>query len=145
MTPPISDNWHQTNQVVMAVQTAEIKQSNLTDPPALHLSCNLVNIARGRCNVIVTAATADSDSDAGNKVIGSLTIEVSRPVMLAELSVPVPLWDLLVTRLAAQTPRPLSLQLTIEKNLAVSIEGDLRINEEIKVDIADIAFTLPLK
>ncbi len=128
----------------MAVQTAEIKQSNLTDPPALHLSCNLVNIARGRCNVIVTAA-ADTDSDAGNKVIGSLTIEVSRPVMLAELSVPVTLWDLLVTRLAVQTPRPLSLQLTIEKNLAVSIEGDLRINEEIKVDIADIAFTLPLK
>jgi len=144
MTPPISDNWHQTNQVVMAVQTAEIKQSNLTDPPALHLSCNLVNIARGRCNVIVTAA-ADTDSGAGNKVIGSLTIEVSRPVMLAELSVPVTLWDLLVTRLAVQTPRPLSLQLTIEKNLAVSIEGDLRINEEIKVDIADIAFTLPLK
>jgi len=144
MTPPMSDNWHQTNQVVMAVQTAEIKQSNLTAPPALHLSCNLVNIARGHCNVIVTAA-AGADPDAENRVIGSLTIEVNRPVMLAELSVPLTLWDLLVTRLAVQTPRPLSLQLTIEKNLAVSIEGDLRINEETKVDIADIAFTLPLK
>ena len=144
MTPPMSDNWHQTNQVVMAVQTAEIKQSNLTAPPALHLSCNLVNIARGHCNVIVTAA-AGADPDAENRVIGSLTIEVNRPVMLAELSVPLTLWDLLVTRLAVQTPRPLSLQLTIEKNLAVSIEGDLRIDEETKVDISDIAFTLPLK
>ena len=142
MTPPMSDNWHQTNQVVMAVQTAEIKQSNLTAPPALHLSCNLVNIARGHCNVIVTA---DADLGTGHKVIGNLTIEVSRPVMQAELSVPMTLWDLLVTRLAVQTPRPLSLQLTIEQNLAVSIEGDLRIDEETKVDIADIAFTLPLK
>ena len=62
MTPPMSDNWHQTNQVVMAVQTAEIKQSNLTAPPALHLSCNLVNIARGHCNVIVTA---DAGADSG--------------------------------------------------------------------------------
>ncbi|MGC6496491.1 MAG: hypothetical protein ACON4I_01120 [Candidatus Puniceispirillaceae bacterium] len=138
----MSDNWHQTNQVVMAVQTAEIKQSNLTAPPALHLSCNLVNIARGHCNVVVTA---DADSGTAHKVIGNLTIEVSRPVMQAELSVPMTLWDLLVTRLAVQTPRPLSLQLTIEQNLAVSIEGDLRIDEETKVDIADIAFTLPLK
>jgi len=142
MTPPMSDNWHQTNQVVMAVQTAEIKQSNLTATPALHLSCNLVNIARGHCNVIVTAG---ADSGTANKVIGNLTIEVSRPVMQAELSVPMTLWDLLVTRLAVQTPRPLSLQLTIEQNLAVSIEGDLRIDKETKVDIADIAFTLPLK
>ena len=140
----MSDNWHQTNQVVMAVQTAEIKQSNLTAPPALHLSCNLVNIARGHCNVIVTTA-ADAASCTGNECIGSLTIEVSRPVMVAYLSVPMTLWDLLVTRLAVQTPRPLSLQLTITRNLAVSIEGDLRIDEETKVDIADIAFTLPLK
>lgn len=144
MTPPMSDNWHQTNQVVMAVQTAEIKQSNLTAPPALHLSCNLVNIARGHCNVIVTADVG-ANSGTANKVIGNLTIEVSRPVMQAELSVPMTLWDLLVTRLAVQTPRPLSLQLTIEQNLAVSIEGDLRIDKETKVDIADIAFTLPLK
>tara|TARA_B100001093_G_scaffold458716_1_gene471336 strand:+ start:1828 stop:2262 length:435 start_codon:yes stop_codon:yes gene_type:complete len=144
MTPPMSDNWHQTNQVVMAVQTAEIKQSNLTAPPELHLSCNLVNIARGRCNAIVTAA-ASADSDTEIEVIGSLTIEVNRPVMLAELSVPMTLWDLLVARLAAQTPRPLSLQLTIARNLAVSIKGDLRIDEKTKVDIADIAFTLPLK
>ena len=144
MTPPMSDNWHQTDQVVMAVQTAEIKQSNLTARPALYLSCNLVNIARGHCNVIVTA-DAGSDPGTANKVIGNLTIEVSRPVMQAELSVPMTLWDLLVTRLAVQTPRPLSLQLTIEQNLAVSIEGDLRIDEETKVNIADIAFTLPLK
>ena len=144
MTPPMSDNWHQTNQVVMAVQTAEIKQSNLTGPPALHLSCNLVNIARGHCHVIVTA-DADAESGTRDKVIGNLTIEVSRPVMQAELSVPMTLWDLLVTRLAVQTPRPLSLQLTIEQNLAVTIEGDLRIDEKTKVDIADIAFTLPLK
>ena len=144
MNPPMSDNWHQTNQVVMSVQTAEIKQSNLTTPPALHLSCNLVNIARGHCNVIVTKAS-DAASDIENESIGSLTIEVSRPVMLADLSVPMTLWDLLVTRLAVQTPRPLSLQLTIARNLAVSIEGDLRIDEETKVDISDIAFTLPLK
>ena len=144
MTPPMSDNWHQTNQVVMAVQTAEIKQSNLTAPPTLHLSCNLVNIARGHCQVIVTA-DADAESGTRDKVIGNLTIEVSRPVMQAELSVTMSLWDLLVTRLAAQIPRPLSLQLTIKQNLAVSIEGDLRIDEKTKVDIADIAFTLPLK
>ena len=53
------------------------------------------------------------------------------------------LWDLLVTRLSCKRRAPVAAADT-EQNLAVSIEVDLRIDKETKVDIAHIAFTLPL-
>ena len=78
----MSGDWHQTEQIVMSVQTAELRQAGVADAPELHLSCSLVSIARGQCQLVVSRA--DSDTNCNNQTgvrIGSLLIEVNRPMM----------------------------------------------------------------
>ena len=136
----MDDSWHQTNQIVMAVQTAEIRQDGVESAPELHLSCSLVTIARGQCQLELQADEAMSGDG-----IGSLTIEVNRPMMRGRAGLPPALFDAIGRRLAASPPRPVSLTLNVDTQLAVSIEGDLRIDAETTIGIQDIAVTLPLR
>ena len=136
MTDP---DWQQIDHIVMAVQTAEIRQASVRDKPRLNLSCNLVNIARGQCHVEITS------SGAGTGAIGTLVIEIDRPVMRAMATLPAPLYELLVSRFANNTPRPIQLVMNIATKLAVSLEGDLRINAEMRIDVTDLSATMPLK
>ncbi len=151
----MSDDWHQTEQIVMAVQTAELRQAGVSDTPELHLSCNLVSIARGQCQLTVSAYDTPvgeqivGEQIAGEQIvgekIGSLLIEVNRPVMRGDVQVPNTLFAAIRERLAATPPRPISLTLCLDTKLAVSIEGDLRIDAEKTIGIQDMAVSLPLK
>jgi len=146
----MSDDWHQTEQIVMAVQTAELRQAGVSDTPELHLSCNLVSIARGQCQLTVSAYdTPVGEQIVGEQIvgekIGSLLIEVNRPVMRGDVQVPNTLFAAIRERLAATPPRPISLTLCLDTKLAVSIEGDLRIDAEKTIGIQDMAVSLPLK
>ena len=134
------DDWQQTDQIVMSVQAAELRHTGITEQPSLNLSCSLVNIARGQCMLEITAGTADTVSD-----IGRLMIEIDRPVMRGKATIPQSLYDTLLTRLASAPPRPISLSLSIATKLAVSLEGDLRIDEATEVTVTDLSVTLPLK
>ena len=139
------DNWQQTDQIVMSVQTAELRQPGISEQPRLHLSCSLVNIARGQCMLEIDAGRHGGADDAGMAAIGSLVIEIDRPVMRGTATIPQALYDSLVARLSSAPPRPISLSLTIATKLAVSLEGDLRINDVTEVTVTDLAVTLPLK
>ena len=124
----------------MAIQTAEIHHPRIEEQPRLHLSCSLVNIARGQCILDIQTNTSDPA-----KRVGSLFIEINRPVMQGELRIPKALFDSLVSRLANAPPRPISLNLTIATKLAVSLKGDLRINAATNVEVTDISVIIPLK
>ena len=142
----MSGDWHQTEQIVMSVQTAELRQAGVADAPELHLSCSLVSIARGQCQLVVSRA--DSDTNCNNQTgvrIGSLLIEVNRPMMRGAVHIPDVLFASIHERLAATPPRPVSLTLRLDTQLAVNIEGDLRIDAEKTIGIQDMAVTLPLK
>jgi hypothetical protein len=136
----MSDDWQQTDRIVMAVQTAEIRQTSVTSQPTLNLSCSLVNIARGQCLLEISSGETENGGD-----IGQLVIEIDRPVIRGHATIPGQLYDALLSRLASAPPRQISLNLSIASKLAVSLEGDLRINDETVVQVTDLAVTLPLK
>ena len=136
----MTDNWQQTDHIVMSVQTAELHQTGIGEKPTLNLSCSLVNIARGQCMLEIEAGNA-----ANKQEIGSLVIEIDRPVMRGRATIPQNLYDSLLARLSSTSPRPISLSLSISTKLAVSLEGDLRIDDETIVTVTDIAATLPLR
>ena len=106
----------------------------------LSLSCSLVNIARGQCLLDVHSGEAIADIG-----LGELVIEIGRPIMRGEVTIPETLYGRLMSCLVSTPPRPISFNLKIGAKLAVSVEGDLRIDEETKVAIVDIGTTLPLK
>ena len=141
----MNDEWQQTDQIVMSVQTAEIRQSGINEAPTLNLSCGLVNIARGQCFLKIEAEKQSSDFDNGVTSIGSLTIEIDRPVIQGRATIPKSLYDSLVTRLASAPPRPVSISLSIAQKLAVSLEGDLRIDDVTEVVVNNLSVTIPLK
>jgi len=134
------DDWQQTDQIVMSVQTAEVRQASINGTPTLNLSCSLVNIARGQCMIEIAAGTPESPTD-----IGRVVIEIDRPVMRGKVTIPAALYESILACLASSPPRPISLSLTIATKLAVSLEGDLRIDDVTEITATDLAVTLPLK
>ena len=136
----MNDEWQQTDQIVMSVQTAELRQAGVNQNPTLHLSCSLVNIARGQCQLEIAAGGADKKEN-----IGNLVIEIDRPLIRGNAIIPKSLYDSILSCLGSAPPRPISLNLTIGTNLAVSLEGDLRINDVTEVILKDLSVTLPLK
>ena len=141
----MNDEWQQTDQIVMSVQTAELRQSGINEAPTLHLSCGLVNIARGQCFLKIEAERQGGDFDNCTTAIGRLTIEIDRPVIQGTATIPIALYDSIVTRLASAPPRPVSISLSIAQKLAVSLEGDLRIDDVTEVVINNLSVTIPLK
>ena len=136
----MQDDWQQTNQIVMSVQTAELRLAGVKQSATLNLSCSLMNIARGQCQLEINAGKENNKEH-----IGNLVIEIDRPVIRGKASIPRSLYNSIISCLGNVPPRPISLSLTIATNLAVSVEGDLRINDVTKVQINDLAVTLPLK
>jgi len=136
----MQDDWQQTNQIVMSVQTAELRMAGVKQSATLNLSCSLMNIARGQCQLEINVGKENDKED-----IGNLVIEIDRPVIRGKASIPRSLYNSIISCLGNVPPRPISLSVTIATNLAVSVEGDLRINDVTKVQITDLAVTLPLK
>lgn len=134
------DDWQQTDQIVISVQTAELRQVSMNCATTLNLSCSLVNIARGQCIIEVAAGSPTTSEN-----IGNLLIEIDRPVMRGRIVIPEQLYNSIVSCLGNAPPRPISISLTIATKLAVSLEGDLRINEATQVIVNDLSVILPLK
>ena len=86
------DDWQQTDQIVISVQAAELRQVSINDAPTLNLSCSLVNIARGQCIIEIAVGTPSIFEN-----IGNLLIEIDRPVMRGRVVIPEQLYNSIVS------------------------------------------------
>jgi len=132
-------DWQQTRDISMAVQTLDFHMDGAELQPSIRASCNLINIARGRGQVTITP-------DKSAKVIsGSVNILINKPVMEVTLVMPASRFDDVLRLARGSSQRPLVLSLTVDQDLAVSVAGDLRINEAMTLAITDCHLTIPLK
>ena len=138
--------WHQTDQINMSVQMATISLAGFAALPTLKINCNLKNIARGQCAVTIQPVEdRDGDGDSAKAASGQLHIFVDRPLMTAEISVSDSYFERLTHYMNRGNNRPMELILTLETELAVSIDGDLRIDEETIITINNISVNIPVK
>ena len=121
----------------VSVFSADLKLIGFENRRELHLSCGLVNIARGNCSVIMRPDT--------NQTKGEILISSDRPVMNAELSVPPILFDQVQGSLKNNVGRPLQLIFLLDKYLQVDNQGILTITNDIKANIKDISWVLPVR
>ena len=68
------NQWEKTDLIQMSVQTADLRFEPGQDAPFLFLSCGLVNIARGSCQLTVSAAEDSQLVDVGLFILVSVNV-----------------------------------------------------------------------
>ena len=121
----------------ISVFSADLKLIGFQNRRELHLSCGLINIARGNCNILLRPES--------NDIKGEIFISSERPVMNAELSVPPILFDQVQSSLKNNVGRPLQLIILLDRGLMVDNQGVLTITDSISAKIKDLSWILPVR
>jgi hypothetical protein len=140
-------DWQQTHDISMAVQTAEMRLNHANMSESLIATCNLINIARGQSIVTVMPAesgivSADKDN---HQPMGQVKIRLDKRQMEIHVILPHPAFDRLTSHVKHVSTRPPVIKIEVSEALAVSVDGDLRIDEEMTLDIVDLMVTIPIR
>ena len=100
------------------------------------MSCSLLNIARGRCDLII----GDEDTDLTNLI----TIQSKRAVMSGSINVKNNLLNIIPTQFSNKNERPSKIELIINKKLLINKNGILFVEKEIVTEISNYKFFIPI-
>lgn len=135
----MTEDWERTKEISMTVQSAEMRIPSLSGGRHLVLSCRLVNIARGSCRLEVHPKFGDESSQ------NIMHIPIDRPVMQGSLHIAPDLFAKMCTDVMRSGTRPVNIMVTLAEALAVSIAGDLTIDGETSINVADASFVFSMK
>ena len=147
--------WSQIDSIQMSVQTADLSVLNNTTDQQLSLSCTLLTIARGKCNVEIqhyknsaeeVPQDASYDGFSGG-FSGGVIIPRDRPVMQCKGGMPASHFNALTEKFIAirSVGRPITVTLYLQDKLSVSVNGDLYIEDTREITIKHIDFIFPLR
>jgi hypothetical protein len=120
----------------MLIKTVDAHYDSLHQIQCYYLSCSLLNIARGTCNMMIVS----EDSDFKNKI----TIKFERAVMSGSIQVKNNFFNSLQTQLSVKNERPARLELVINDKLNINKNGILFLEQELTSDIIEYKFFIPL-
>tara|TARA_B100000965_G_scaffold222711_1_gene186361 strand:+ start:204 stop:602 length:399 start_codon:yes stop_codon:yes gene_type:complete len=129
--------WQKTKAVHMSVLSSDLKLIGFENRRELHLSCDLINIARGNCVVVLRPETSS--------IQGKLSISSERPIMNAEIEVTPIIFDQVSNSLKHNVGRPLQLIIMLEQELKVDLQGVLLIDKNLTTHIKDMSWILPMR
>ena len=128
----------QSSRVIqMSVLSADLNLLGFKSDREITLSCDLVNIAKGNCTVILRPISSS--------ISGFIDIFIDRPIMKAEINVTPLLFDQVHNSFNIDTSRNIKLYIVIEDNLDINNEGVLIIDKPINSKIVDLTWTMPLR
>ncbi|MFL2830143.1 MAG: hypothetical protein ACJZ80_02210 [Candidatus Puniceispirillales bacterium] len=120
----------------MLIKTVDAHYDSLHQIQCYYLSCSLLNIARGTCNMMIVS----EDSDFKNKI----TIKFERAVMSGSIQVKNNFFNSLQTQLSVKNERPARLELVINDKLNINKNGILFLEQELTSDIIEYKFFIPV-
>ena len=120
----------------MLIKTVDAHYDSLHQIQCYYLSCSLLNIARGTCNMMIV----NEDSDFKNKI----TIKFERAVMSGSIQVKNNFFNSLQTQLSVKNERPARLELVINDKLNINKNGILFLEQELTSDIIEYKFFIPV-
>ena len=120
----------------MLIKTVDAHYDSLHQIQCFYLSCSLLNIARGTCNMMIV----NEDSDFKNKI----TIKFERAIMSGSIQVTNNFFNSLQTQLSVKNERPARLELVINDKLNINKNGILYLEQELTSDIVEYKFFIPL-
>ena len=120
----------------MLIKTVDAHYDSLHQIQCFYLSCSLLNIARGTCNMMIVS----EDSDFKNKI----TIKFERAIMSGSIQVTNNFFNSLQNQLSVKNERPARLELVINDKLNINKNGILFLEQELTSDIIEYKFFIPL-
>ncbi len=125
------------NKLEMLIQSADSRyESTLIDGFYYNLSCSLLNIYKGRCNLIV----ANQNTNINDEIL----IKHDRAIMEGNIKVNNSFFNSLSKQLGNKTEKPAKIIITINDELNVTQDGVLFIDKEIRSKINEFQFFIPI-
>ena len=120
----------------MLIKTADAHYDSNHQIQCIYLSCSLLNIARGTCNIMIF----DEKSNFQNKI----TIKYERAVMSGSINVNNDYFNKLQNQLSFKNESPARLELLIKDKLNINKNGVLFLEKELISEITESKFFIPL-
>ncbi len=120
----------------MLIKTVDAHYDSSYKIYCYYLSCSLLNIARGRCNLMIV----DEDSKTENKI----TIQYQRAIMTGSISVKNKFFKIMPHQLSIKNDRPAKVELIINDVLNINKNGTLFLEKEMISRIEDYKFYIPI-
>ena len=120
----------------MLIKTVDAHYDSLHQIQCFYLSCSLLNIARGTCNMMIVS----EDSDFKNKI----TIKFERAIMSGSIQVTNNFFNSLQNQLSVKNERPARLELVINDKLNINKNGILFLEQELTSEIIEYKFFIPV-
>ena len=120
----------------MLIKTVDAHYDSKLQIQCFYLSCSLLNIARGTCNLML----ANEKSNFQNQI----TIKYERAVMSGSITVRDDYFNRLHKQLSIKNERPARLELTINHKLNINKNGILFLEKELISEILEYKFFIPL-
>ena len=120
----------------MLIKTVDAHYDSKHHIQCIYLSCSLLNIARGTCNLMII----QEKSNFQNKI----TIQYERAIMSGSIGVKDDYFNSLQNQLSLKNERPPRLELIINKKLNINKNGILFLESELTTEIVDYKFYIPL-
>ena len=120
----------------MLIKTVDAHYDSKLQIQCFYLSCSLLNIARGTCNLML----ANEKSNFQNQI----TIKYERAIMSGSIRVSDDYFNRLQRQLSIKNERPARLELTINHKLNINKNGILYLEKELISEILQYKFFIPL-
>ena len=134
------NEWLQVKNLEMFVSKSEFNLDINKNSDVLLFSCDLLNIARGRCDLVLKKTLKSSTS--------YIKINMDKPVMLGEVNFSKEKFENILDStykfLNKNNSKKLKIILFLNKPLAVNNYGVLSIDQNIKLEIINLKFIFPI-
>ena len=132
--------WLQVKSLEMLVSKSELNLDINKNNDVLLFSCDLLNIARGRCDLVVKKTL--------NSSLSYISIKMDKPVMLGEVNFSKEKFENILDSidkfLSKNNSKKLKIILFLNKPLAVNNHGVLSIDQNIKLEIVNLKLIFPI-
>lgn len=120
----------------MLINTVESHYDSSHGIHCYFLSCSLLNIARGRCNIVIV----DESSD----IKDTITIQHQRAIMSGSLKVKNGFFQSIPYQFSIRNERPAKLELTINTKLNINKNGILFLDRDMTSMINEYKLYIPV-
>lgn len=132
--------WSQIKLIEMLVSKSELQIESKNNTNIIFLSCDLLNIARGRCDIIINKI---ENSNLKNYI----SIIRAKPIMNANINLNSSEFEsilLTMNSFVNYKSKKIKIAFYLNKSLAVNNDGFLSIENDIKLEIINFKIILPV-